>query len=53
MNGVTELARDWDAMETGDIKLVLSCTGSVAHLYIGGLTLLYVETLLTLEIDRL
>ena len=54
MKGATELARDWDVIDTGDIKLMLSCTGSVAHLYIGGRTLLYVdETLLTLEIDRL
>jgi hypothetical protein len=53
MKGATELARDCEAIETGDIKLMLSCTGSVAHLYIGGRTLLYVEALLRLEIDRL
>ena len=51
--GATELARDCDAIDTGDIKLVLSCTGSVAHLYIDGRTLLYVEALLILDTDRL
>lgn len=33
--GLTELAREYGALEMGDIKLVLS-TGSVAHLNIGG-----------------
>lgn len=53
MNGATELARECEAIDTGDIKLMLSCTGSVAHRYIGGRTLLYVETLLTFDTDRL
>lgn len=41
-------------MDTGDMRLVLlSWTGSVAHLYMGGRALLYEEMLLTFEMARL
>lgn len=40
MNGATELDREYEALEIGDIKVELSCTGSVAQRKIGGRTLL-------------